>query len=1017
MKITPQISNTISSSITSGVFKVNDNKKIITVFPAGKNVEALVVKNGEIRNVSYTGNVKEANALYDAYKKDQDSKPIRDRTVHGYDGSGEPAAKKAKKDIFGITNDLSDPNRPNDIASALSSLYDDEWSETMENLSDQYPNMSETEALTILFDSLMTSYDVCKKNPSLESADKTNMILKGISGVYNSFHDLYKTIKTYVKNCTHICTAMFQQSPPMTFGKIPEKNNVFPTDDYKEYSAHGSTVDYVVWPPLYQHEGGPKMLKGVAQPINTKKTTTSFNETDQQILNLMKETESLEERILKTGNTYDYPLAKPNPENTNPASRMAYWRKRHDTTRTELSKFAGHQLIDGNPRITDYSDPNRPMKVAEKYSELYDNEWTDMLDACLKNNDNFTEKKSAALSFQSLMIANQVCQNNPALALDAKEAMILKEIKSTFNNVNIPDNVIKSYVKKCTYVCTYMLAQKPPMVFGEIPQTGNDFPEGDYTPYNGNNGPKVDHVVWPPLYLNKNGRLLFNGIAKSSGVTTKTKTDFIETNEKVLEQVAEVKTLEARIAKMGGTYEYQVPNPGDTDLNTRLGYWKKRVDATLSETSKYAGDKLRAGNHDITDLSDKNRPLKISESLENIYNNHGFDPITEIESNNPYLKGTEQSTVILFRSLMTAYEVCKNHKESKIDAQEAMILQKLQEEFHPIKIFGDELKSYISKCTNTCTAMLTQTPPMVFGKTPDRNSDFIKKHYREYTAAGTKVDYMIWPVLYRSEDGSILSKGVVQPMSTEKTEKTKTDFTETDNTVIKIMNKAIEDEAIIASKGIKYEYSLPRPDSANLQERTDYWTKRQHAALIERSKTAGSKTYDSNPDISDLRDTNRPMMVGMQFSKLYDDQWTDASEDIMENNKSLTDEQKTQILFSSIKTTHDICKNNTSLSSNNKEEMILNELKKEFNSADLSGDGIKEYIKESTIICTRMLSHTPPLTFGKIPKKGDDFSKELYTQYDATGTKVDYMVFPILHMYDGGPVLTRGVVQSIRAKK
>jgi hypothetical protein len=29
-------------------------------------------------------------------------------------------------------------------------------------------------------------------------------------------------------------------------------------------------------------------------------------------------------------------------------------------------------------------DPNRPTKIAEIYSEIYDNEWTDALDFCLQ---------------------------------------------------------------------------------------------------------------------------------------------------------------------------------------------------------------------------------------------------------------------------------------------------------------------------------------------------------------------------------------------------------------------------------------------------------------------------------------------------------------------------------------------------------------------------------------------------------------------------------------------------------
>lgn len=43
--------------------------------------------------------------------------------------------------------------------------------------------------------------------------------------------------------------------------------------------------------------------------------------------------------------------------------------------------MVGAKLTDDNPSITDLSDANRPTKLSEKYSELYDNEWTDAFEA------------------------------------------------------------------------------------------------------------------------------------------------------------------------------------------------------------------------------------------------------------------------------------------------------------------------------------------------------------------------------------------------------------------------------------------------------------------------------------------------------------------------------------------------------------------------------------------------------------------------------------------------------------
>jgi hypothetical protein len=35
--------------------------------------------------------------------------------------------------------------------------------------------------------------------------------------------------------------------------------------------------------------------------------------------------------------------------------------------------------VAGDRDIIELSDPNRPMKIAEKFTELYDNDWTDSM--------------------------------------------------------------------------------------------------------------------------------------------------------------------------------------------------------------------------------------------------------------------------------------------------------------------------------------------------------------------------------------------------------------------------------------------------------------------------------------------------------------------------------------------------------------------------------------------------------------------------------------------------------------
>lgn len=46
-----------------------------------------------------------------------------------------------------------------------------------------------------------------------------------------------------------------------------------------------------------------------------------------------------------------------------------------------FSKVAGAKLSDDNSDIADLSDPNRAMKLSERFGQLYDDEWTNAFEA------------------------------------------------------------------------------------------------------------------------------------------------------------------------------------------------------------------------------------------------------------------------------------------------------------------------------------------------------------------------------------------------------------------------------------------------------------------------------------------------------------------------------------------------------------------------------------------------------------------------------------------------------------
>ena len=70
-----------------------------------------------------------------------------------------------------------------------------------------------------------------------------------------------------------------------------------------------------------------------------------------------------------------------------------------------LSAFSSAALSDGSETISDLSDPNRPVKLGERYSELYDNEWTDgfeILTTELQYTDTEAIKKLTEILYVSL---------------------------------------------------------------------------------------------------------------------------------------------------------------------------------------------------------------------------------------------------------------------------------------------------------------------------------------------------------------------------------------------------------------------------------------------------------------------------------------------------------------------------------------------------------------------------------------------------------------------------------------
>ncbi|XP_063414689.1 transcription intermediary factor 1-alpha-like [Mytilus trossulus] len=234
-----------------------------------------------------------------------------------------------------------------------------------------------------------------------------------------------------------------------------------------------------------------------------------------------------------------------------------------------LSSATGYKLTKGNPSITDLGDPNRPMKISEKYGELYDNEWTDALDnnqavkeyyhglkdseieviiichlhrllTCCYND--CVAKADEQIKIIGKAFAEAMCLNfnseEEVLSMPScKQASVFRKANSAefakflfenqilcsnamddwnYNHKN--ENVIQllmasSFFEKCVYICWSMVIQDPVMYLDEDVPADTEIDKNTYKEFV-KSGNTVAFVVWPALFLHKDGPLLYKGVVQ-----------------------------------------------------------------------------------------------------------------------------------------------------------------------------------------------------------------------------------------------------------------------------------------------------------------------------------------------------------------------------------------------------------------------------------------------------------------------------------------------------------------------
>lgn len=75
-------------------------------------------------------------------------------------------------------------------------------------------------------------------------------------------------------------------------------------------------------------------------------------------------------------------------------------------------------------------------------------------------------------------------------------------------------------------------------------------------------------------------------------------------------------------------------------------------------------------------------------------------------------------------------------------------------------------KPYLEKCAEICWLMVLHEPALYLNMNVKAGDKYDSAVYAAYQQSGGKVDYLVWPPLYSSEGGGLMSKGVVATQKT-----------------------------------------------------------------------------------------------------------------------------------------------------------------------------------------------------------------------------------------------------------
>ncbi|KAK3580471.1 hypothetical protein CHS0354_035515, partial [Potamilus streckersoni] len=189
------------------------------------------------------------------------------------------------------------------------------------------------------------------------------------------------------------------------------------------------------------------------------------------------------------------------------------------TLLTRLSEMSSVKPTHGDPNGADLSDPNRPDKLVEQFSELYDNQWTDSFQV-LCERLGLSDEDAIQILLKIMMTVYDLCRQqvecqNKKLCRALSAFTGIEKIGDSLQSLVGSDVYIacQDYIAECIRVCWLMCINLPSMYISA--ETEEVFNPDLYTSYT-KSGTKMSYVVWPALFQCENGPKLKKGIAQGT---------------------------------------------------------------------------------------------------------------------------------------------------------------------------------------------------------------------------------------------------------------------------------------------------------------------------------------------------------------------------------------------------------------------------------------------------------------------------------------------------------------------